>query len=379
VKVSQHEWHAKTGWTSPKPSSGADDRASLVLVFGAPDALRSSALDDVKKAYPAAYICGCSTAGEISGDRVVDDTLTATAIDFDRSRIHASSLPISDPSQSFQVGRQLVDAIPLEGLVHVFVLSDGLAVNGSELVKGITSRLPAGVAVSGGLAGDGARFAATFTIAAGVVSQKQIVLVGFYGDSLRVRCGSMGGWNPFGPERKITRSAGNILFELDGHNVLDLYKEYLGQYAAELPASALRFPLALHTGFSEEGLVRTILAVNEQDKSMTFAGDMPEGGMARFMHANMERLIDGAAGAAHGCRNAADTFTPDLAVLVSCVGRKLVLKQRIEEEVESVREAIGAATAITGYYSYGEIAPIAGSGTCALHNETMTITTFTEV
>jgi hypothetical protein len=70
--------------------------------------------------------------------------------------------------------------------------------------------------------------------------------------------------------------------------------------------------------------------------------------------------------------------TPDLAILISCVGRKLVLKQRVEEEVESVRNVLGARTVLSGFYSYGEIAPFLPSAKCELHNQTMTITTFAE-
>jgi hypothetical protein len=60
------------------------------------------------------------------------------------------------------------------------------------------------------------------------------------------------------------------------------------------------------------------------------------------------------------------------------VGRRLVLRQRIEEEVEAVREVLGGAPVMTGFYSYGEISPLNPSARCALHNQTMTVTTLTE-
>jgi hypothetical protein len=189
---------------------------------------------------------------------------------------------------------------------------------------------------------------------------------------------SLGGWDPFGPERLITRSSGNILFELDGRSALDLYKLYLGDHAAELPASGLLFPLSLRTREGDAGVVRTILAVDEESSSMTFAGDVPEGGYVRLMKANFDRLIDGAMGAARTSAGAAGVGTPDLALLISCVGRKMVLGQRVEEEVEGVREVLGEGTVLTGFYSYGEISPFTPSARCELHNQTMTITTFSE-
>ena len=233
--------------------------------------------------------------------------------------------------------------------------------------------------MTGGLSGDGARFAETYVCADGEAQQKRVVLIGFYGNRLRVGCGSMGGWDSFGPERRITRSQGNVLYELDGRSALELYNNYLGSHASGLPASGLLFPLALRQEASGESVVRTILAVNERDQSMTFAGDVPQGALARLMRANFDRLVDGAAGAAKTCRQKIAEGKTDLAILISCVGRKLVLKQRIEEEVEAVLEVLGRDAVATGFYSYGEISPFTPEARCALHNQTMTVTTFTEV
>ena len=209
--------------------------------------------------------------------------------------------------------------------------------------------------------------------------QGSIVALGLYGDRLRVGYGSLGGWDSFGPERLITRSRGNVLYELDGTSALQLYKTYLGEHAQGLPATALLFPLSLRTQENTEPVVRTILSVDEDEQSMTFAGDLPQGGYARLMKANFDRLIDGATGAARTSAAAIGSASPaDLAILISCVGRKLVLKQRIEEEVESVREVLGEHPALAGFYSYGEISPFTPGARCELHNQTMTITTFSE-
>jgi hypothetical protein len=259
----------------------------------------------------------------------------------------------------------------------VVVVSEGLKVNGSSLVEGLVAGLPAGVGVTGGLSGDGARFQRTVVCVDGPAPTDQIVALGLYGARLRVGCGSRGGWDPFGPERRITKSAGNVLHELDGEPALDLYKRYLADHAARLPASGLLFPLAIR-GETGEPVVRTILAIDDAARTLTFAGDMPVGYRARLMKANVEHLVDGASSAAHTSLTGTEITSPDLALLISCVGRKLVLKQRVEEEVEAVREAFGPHTVITGFYSYGEVAPFSPAARCELHNQTMTITTISE-
>ena len=268
-------------------------------------------------------------------------------------------------------------APPLDphNLRHVFVLSDGVGVNGSELVRGLTAALPSHVTVTGGLSGDGSAFQKTVVVWNDEVRAGAVAALGFYGPDLRVGYGCLGGWDSFGPERLITRSAGNVLFELDGRSALGLYKQYLGDHAAGLPATGLLFPLSLRTKNGEPGVVRTILSMNEDDQSLTFAGDVPEGAYARLMKANFDRLVDGAVGAARTSRGDGD---PELAILISCVGRKLILKQRVEDEVDGVREALGPRAALTGFYSYGEISPFTPQARCELHNQTMTVTTFSE-
>lgn len=379
MKVSRSIWTKSDGWVEQVKGLATPNKADLVLAFGATVLIKDAAvMADIRKTYPNAYIGGSSTSGEIAGDHVVDDSVVVTAVKFDGSSIRAADVTVNNPQDSFAAGQQLAKAISHQGLVHTFVLSDGLAVNGSELVKGIASGLPNGVAITGGLAGDGANFSQTYVCAGGQAASKRVVLIGFYGAGLKVGYGSMGGWDSFGPERRITRSKGNVLFELDGRSALDLYREYLGPHAAGLPASGLLFPLALRGENSTESIVRTILAVDDKQQSMTFAGDMPEGSLARLMRANFDRLVDGAHAAALNVRGQIGDSDVDLAVLISCVGRKLVLKQRIEEEVESVIDVLGKKAVTTGFYSYGEISPLSPVARCALHNQTMTITTFAE-
>lgn len=367
--------HTSDGGWSMSSFPELDSERTLVTVFGSSDRLdQPSAVHDLMRAYPRAHVIGCSTAGEIYGATILDGSLSVSVSRFDGTTLRSTSARVSSPAESSAAGRQLGEALSAPDLRSVLVISDGLNVNGSELLRGINERLPASVVVTGGLAGDGDRFKRTWTIANGDLAGGMVSAVGFYGDSLHVGHGSKGGWDPFGPERVITRSEGNILYEIDGRPALALYKEYLGDRAAGLPGAALLFPLALRSDrAATKSLVRTILAIDEAAQSMTFAGDVPEGHLAQLMRANFERLIGGASEAARVTAQGEHDGRPNLAIAISCVGRRLVLGQRAEEEVEAAKDALPASVSLVGFYSYGEISPYA-NGPCDLHNQTMTLT-----
>ena len=377
MQIEQRRWTAAQGWTPPDGALGR--RAQLVWVFGTTAVLEDPArYQEIRLAYPGARLFGSSTSGEIAGTTVQDDSLVTTAVVFSETQIHGVSIHITAHQTSSACGVALAQALPSQGLAHVVVLSDGLKVNGSELVAGMRRVLPVGVQITGGLAGDGARFERTLVLLDHPPESGRVAAVGFYGARLKVGYGSLGGWDPFGPERVITRSRGNVLYELDGQPALALYKKYLGEHAASLPAAGLLFPLSIRSSPEARPLVRTILGVEESAQSMTFAGDVPQGAKAQLMKANFDRLIDGASGAAKTSAESLDGSAPELAILVSCVGRRLVLKQRTEEELEAVQEALGGKTVLAGFYSYGEICPAAPNANCELHNQTMTVTTFSE-
>lgn len=351
---------------------------NFMLMFISPIfKFKKELLDILLKKYPDAHIIGCSTSGEISDDEVSDDSVSLTAVQFEKTSLHSACIPIDSMTNSKEAGAKLINVLPKEGLRHVMVLSDGLNVNGADLVEGMTGVSPKGVSITGGLAGDGPNFEKTFVVSNRGISDFKLAAVGFYGEDLKIGFGSQGGWDSFGLEREVTKSESNILYELDGKPALELYKSFLGAAAADLPGSGLLFPLMVRESENIEPVVRTILAVNEEDQSLTFAGNIPQGSYVRLMKANMDRLINGAEESAQISQ---DILKQDasLSILISCVGRRLVLKQLVEEEVEAVRDVLGEKTVITGFYSYGEIAPFGEFSSCQLHNQTMTITSFSE-
>jgi hypothetical protein len=378
MKTEQNVWTQKTGWRPSVPGT-LGKSAQLVLAFGSTELIKQSPLlKELNGIYPNARLVGCSTAGEICGTTVYDDSLTTVAINFEKTTVKTYEIEVSSAEESFLAGERLAALVNPANLSHIFVLSKGVNVNGSELVKGLEKNLPENVIITGGLAGDGAKFQETLTFSNGIPKNNVVSAIAFYGHKLKIGYGSIGGWDPFGPERIVTRSKGSVLYELDGKSALEIYKQYLGEQAKGLPATGLMFPLGIRGDETTTSLVRTILATDDKEQSLTFAGDIPEGFHARLMKVNYDRMIDAAAKAAKNCQETIDFPKVDLAILVSCAGRKWVLKQRIEEEVDAVSEVFGKDTTLTGFFSYGEIAPLAGTTKCALHNETMTITAFSE-
>lgn len=358
-----------------------DLKPDLMIVFGALRFFESQTLaETLKKIAPESALIGCSTAGEIAVDRVYDNKCIITAIKFEHTQVNAVTTPLADMNDSFAAGARLAAELPQENLTGVLLLGTGVAINGSALVAGLESALPEGVKISGGLAADAGAFKQTWTIGPAGSSDQHIVAVGLYGEQIQLSYGSYAGWEPFGPARKVTRCEGNVLYELDGTRALDVYKRYLGDYAKDLPRSGLLFPFAmLNSAQEKHGIFRTILAVNEAEGSLTLAGDIDPNGYLELMHSSTEKLINGAETAAKTAqKNHSHTPENSLAILVSCIGRKLVMGDRIDEEVEAVADTLGNSATITGYYSNGEIAGTEFHHGCRLHNQTMTITWISE-
>ena len=366
-------------WSQHAVSQLVDNqKANLVLCFAGKDVLsKANIYQTIRDRFPQSDIALCSTAGEIYQDTVQDDSLVAVAMEFSDTRVRTACVDIRDFETSFDAARQLTSELMDQDLTYIMVLSDGSMVNGSELVKGFNTG-NRNILVTGGLAGDADRFKSTLVGLNEQPSEGKIIAIGFYGQKLIVTHGSQGGWDMFGLEKEITKSDSNVLYEINNESALNMYKKYLGPDVDNLPGSALLFPLSVTMPGVEKPIVRTILSIDEADNSMTFAGDVPVGSRVRFMKANFDKLTAAAATAAQQTIFERDD-KPDFALLVSCVGRKLILGPRSDEEVEAVSETFGGSVPLAGFYAYGEISPFNEGGSCQLHNQTMTITSFYEL
>ena len=351
----------------------------LVLVFGNRYMLESEHIyAEVKDLFPNSHIVFGTTSGEIIDDSVLEGTVVLTAIEFKKSSVVIKRSNINDfKNNDYKLGESLMAEFPKENLKHLFIISEGSSVNGSALISGLEKVKNTSISLSGGLCGDDGRFERTLASYNENPKEGEIIAIGFYGETLEITSSNYGGWTPFGPERIITKSEGNVLFELDGKPALDLYKTYLGEKANELPKSALLYPLSVRIEEDSEPLVRTILNIDNDKNTMILAGDVPEGSKVQLMMSSVDDIVSGAIHAAELAMKGREN-KPELALLISCIGRKLVMDQRTEEEIEEVKSVIGNETIISGFYSYGEMAPFSGQKECKLHNQTMTLTLFSE-
>jgi len=365
-------------WSKPLPLE-FDSENTLLFLYFSPDQRSSSAWQEIKAKFPKAKIMGCSGAGEIKQSEIMDGEIILTGIHFEKTKIKLASVIDIKGKNSEQVGTELGHLFSKEELKGLYLLSDGLAVNGTALIKGLKNVLGQDLNLSGGLAGDGANFKNTFVLVDGMPTENAATAIGFYGEHIHIASTADGGWIPFGPVRTISKSEANVLYELDGKPALSLYKQFLGEQAKKLPASALLFPIFLKSGSdqADRNAVRTILSVDESNQSMTFAGDVPEGTSIQLMRAGHENLIEAAKNVSLISTSQLDKSCPTVSLIVSCVGRRLVMGESTEDEVEMLLNHLPKNTIQTGFYSYGEIA--AGrTGVCDLHNQTMTVTLIQE-
>jgi len=378
METELYSYDDKGGWQPPLNPS-LDGSRSLVLYFSdLPPEIFPRSLESLRSAFPKAVLAGCSTAGQIHQEHFVEGGASAVVIRFDHCELRLNHVDFDGYGSFEEAGEALVAPLDCPELAAVLILSEGLTVNGSALMEGVNRVLRGRVPVTGGLAADGARFERTWVLNGVEPASGRVCAVGILGERLQVRHGSFGGWDVLGPERLVTRSEGNRLYELDGQPALALYKKYLGEKAWELPASGLLFPLALRRQEDDlEPKVRTILSVDEEVQSMTFAGDIPQGSYVQLMYANFDRLVEGAGKALDSFHKEEAGVHPVVCLAVSCVGRRLILGQRIEEEIEALKERLPEQARLLGFYSYGELSPLA-SGYCDLHNQTMTVTLWWE-
>ena len=369
-------YYEKNTW---KSDANIGMEADIVFTYGSRDTFKSvEAFESLKSIYPNAQIVGCSSSGNILGNNLSDSQMVASAIYFDTGSVQVVVEDFEEKDDQVLISKKLIKSLKREDLKHVYILSDGLNMNGSSLALGANEALEYKVAITGGLAGDGTEFEETWVIANDVAKQNRVVAVGFYGDSLDIRSGCYGGWEEFGILRNITKSMNNIVYEIDNQPALELYKKYLGDYAKDLPSAGLRFPISIIKNEGDTPIVRTLLGIDEESQSLIFAGDVPKGSLARLMKTDIDGLIDGAEIAAKEAK--ADTNGPALGLVVSCVGRRLVLNQLTDEELEGVASTLGENVILVGFYSYGELAPFSDELlSCHLHNQTLTLTVVSEV
>ncbi len=365
-----NQWEMEEGKSQISPQ--------LCLLFGARKKIETDgkkAIQTLKNEGLNAPIVTISTAGNILDSKVSFDDLITTCIEFEKTDVVVNDY-CSNCDDEFSLGQNITKDYDTNNLALLLVFT-AHGINAGNFIDGINQGFNHKVLVSGGVAGDGTLFEKTLLGIDGNIDENKIVTIGLYSKHLKVSHGSKGGWLPFGPPRKVTKAKNNFLYEIDNQSVLDLYKEYLGSKAKDLPGSGLLFPFAIIDDETKEFVVRGIQDINEKEKAIILYGNIEKGQTVKLMRANHTKLIDGAGESAFDVLTA-DNEKPQLALLVSCVARAVALNQLIDEEIEEIKEVFGEKTTLCGFYSYSEFSPVKGAMSCSLHNQTMTITALSE-
>ncbi|MDA9129285.1 FIST C-terminal domain-containing protein [Candidatus Gracilibacteria bacterium] len=354
--------------------------AGLVLVFASSKLIQNKQLfTDLQSVYPNAQIALVSTGGEIYGGGVYDESFVVTAFEFTTSKFFITEEEVLKREESFAAGERVMRKLADQGDVkYTMVFAGGTEVSGTKFVEGLRNVSEGKIPFSGGLAGDGMNFQTTFLGVDRVPDGgNNALVIGFYGEDIEIIGASMGGWDTFGMKQMVTKSEGNVVFELDNEPILDIYERYLGELGAKLPESGIIYPMCVRNPDTQIPIIRTVVAIDRNDKSITFGGEVPEGCSAQIMKSNYRRLMDGSMSAVRA--GTGYIPKPDAAILISCIGRKLALKHRTPHEIELIHEMLQPCSTITGFYSYGEIGPYEDNqAECYFHNQTMTVLLFTE-
>ena len=336
----------------------------LIFTFGNLKELQDEQNQSLlKSTFPNADIVYCTSVGQIVMNEISNEVLSVTAIEFSSTQTKSLCLNISDYATKEEARIAIANQIKTEELSHILLFVDGMNVNPTEVLSCINEITQNKICITGGLASDEARFEDASIGLNEKPKPGKIIAIGFYGDKIHIHHSTCGGWEVFGMPKTVTKQEQNILFEIDDQPALDLYKEYLGKYVEGLPQSALFFPLAILNMDNENILTRTILSVDHANKSLIFAGDMPQGSKIQFMKSTLNKLIEASENADMIVKTKNTSQVIDYVLAISCVGRKLVLKHRIDEEVEKLYNIFGENTKLSGFYSHGEVAPFSNGST----------------
>lgn len=328
--------------------------------------------------FPNSQIVGFTTAGHFFNETIHDSEAIYSAIQLEQSEVVCQSFNLNDFDSSEHLGVQIGRAFEkIEHLKGLTIISDGSVIDGTDLMRGINARINSSIPVFGGMAGDQGRFEETHVGLNEMPKPGNTVAIGFVGDRIQVKAACQDGWSKMGMEFTITKSEGNILYELDNENAYNtLYRLLESQNEEEFAVNTIRYPFQLSTA-EKNDIIRTPLAIDHENKVITYAGHMPQGQNVSLMKATAMDLLDCASGASEKIdpKKEENAF----AMAISCLGRRAVLDDLANEEYAEVKGVFGEKTNVFGFYSYGEYSRLNNENNhCLLHNQTFTVALVTE-
>jgi hypothetical protein len=332
-------------------------------------------LQGIREGAGTDHIVGCTSDGEISNAGLSMNSAVLAGVlsdDIDFEIVVVEGLK----KDSAAAGRRLADGFS-SAPKCVQIFSDGLTGNGCAIIEGITSVLGDRIPVTGGAAGDNGRFTKTLQFGYGRIYTDAICAIAFLGD-FRLGTGLDSGWAPIGVPKQVTKASGSVVYELNGEPALNVYERFLGDHAHKLPAIGVEYPLgfirpSIHGDQEDLYVLRATMSVDRKARSITFAGEIPEGAHVNLTCGDNTSILEAAGNAARQARSTYGDVTPGIIFCYSCMARKIVLGSHTEKEIEQVRAEFGPHVPLIGFYTYGEFCPVSHGAPTFLHNETITL------
>jgi len=253
----------------------------------------------------------------------------------------------------------------------LLVLSAGLQADGEAFVHGVIVTMGYEAPLFGGLAGDDLKMQGTYTFTEKEITGLGVLALALDNVKIEVNGLAVSGWKGIGTIKTVTRAEGNVVYTIDDHPALDVYSRYFNINLGDDQTLAAEYPLQV---MREDGsfVLRAAMIINP-DKSMVYAGTVPQGSQVQFSMPPSTEIIDFAIQNLSHFKQ--DTTNADALILFSCKGRHLALGPMIEDEIDSIFHLWEAP--MVGFFTYGEIGPTK-AGRCDFHNNTLTLVTLRE-
>ncbi|MGA2937236.1 MAG: FIST N-terminal domain-containing protein [Syntrophobacteraceae bacterium] len=313
-------------------------------------------------------VFGASSAGEICNDEFLEESIVAMLLDVSRDTYRLKVFEGREKTSS-QIGQNIGEwAKTVYENPALMVMSGGILADGDGILNGIINEMGRQAPLFGGMAGDDLKAHETFVFDGSRITSNGAVALIFDRNVIGLQGVAFSGWKGIGTSKTVTKARGNIVYEINGEPTLDIYRKYLDfghDPSVEITVVlASQYPLLLNRD-DGSSVLRAVVHIND-DKSLVYAGSVPEGAKVRFGMAPGPEIID------HVIEQISEFSRQaprsEAIVLFSCVARHLALGPMVEDEIAAVRKLWDVP--LVGFFTYGEIGPVL-QGRCDYHNNTL--------
>jgi hypothetical protein len=348
---------------------------TLAVVFMANENERTAVTELLSQ--QGIQIFGASTGDNFTDGEIESHTIVFLLLDIDPAYFQlvikgADEGTIKEIAE--QIGKSALTKFKKPAFL---VVSGGLAVDGDEIIAGIESACGKGTTIFGGLAADFLRMQRTYVFNNDKLCDYGLLALILDEEKISLSGMAVGGWKPMGMDRIITKSVGNVVYTIDNEPALDFVSRYAGIKDIDTN-NALNFLISSNFQLQlrredKHPVMRTPMQANSQDRSIVFAGSLPEGSKVKLCLLPGFEVIEAALNEFKNYKK--DQPEPDALILFSCAGRQLTLGPYVSEEIDGIKNIWNAPLA--GFFCYGEIGRVV-SGQHEFHNMTCSLATLME-